>query len=539
MTREQVVWRTAQPLWREGLATGAAFARPALLRFAGDDFMEQLASAVGPGGAGVGPLIAGSETWQLPGAGLGTTHERGDATPVKLFQPVHGRYYLVAASLVCRRYGHPDHATAPDRDERVSFVLRRLVPAGTAAVDPADPASFVEHGFFAAGGGGTWRPATAGSVAADEARLPVFPMTATGDGGDRRLLAGLVPVSRRESFEPVPTVAPDDVTGSDDPLAVLADTRLQGLEAAVTGLQTVLGADAAAEPALVRESLFFTMVDLALWLDGPTGHLKGSLDDRATVLKDSLGQTFAGALTWREALATALAGEATAVFEEGEDAPAPVARLDLEAMQDAVTALGVEPSDQVDPADPADPGTFPTETSFFGDVHDALPPPAPAGDGTGPPQGGPAALPGGPGIYVARCLYERPRCLPAERPLVSAPSRPFLLAPFHDPDAPARPVRIALPVDTSPGGLRKFPRSVSTVLSAELRKQVQRVSEETLRDGSVGPAGAIDFGMVCQLSLPIITICALILLMIIVAILNIVFFWMPLFKICAPVPKEG
>ena len=40
--------------------------------------------------------------------------------------------------------------------------------------------------------------------------------------------------------------------------------------------------------------------------------------------------------------------------------------------------------------------------------------------------------------------------------------------------------------------------------------------------------------MVCQLSIPIITICALILLMIIVSLLNIVFFWLPFFKICLP-----
>jgi hypothetical protein len=473
MTREQVVWRTAQPLWRDGLASGAAFARPALLRFAGDDFMEQLSAAVGPGGDGLGPLVAGSETWQLPGAGLGTTHERGAATPIKLFQPVHARYYLVAASLVCRRYGHPDHATAPDRDERVSFVLRRLVPAGTAAVDPADPATFVEHGWVPAGDGGAWRPAAAGAAATGEARLPLFPLTATGGNGARRLLAGLVPASRRETFEPVPTVAPDTVAADDDPLAVLADTRLQGLEAAVAGLQTVLAADPPPELlALVRESLFFTMVDLALWLD-------------------------------------------------------------LQAMRDAVVALGVEQYK------PNIPERFPTQTTFFEHAQAALASLDTPGDKAVPPAGGAAAAPGGPGVYVARCLYERPRCVPAERQRLSAPSRPFLLAPFHDPDAPARPVRIVLPVDTSPGGLRKFPRNVSTVLSAELRKQIQRVSEETLREGSVGPAGAIGFGMVCQLSLPIITICALILLMIIVAILNIVFFWMPLFKICAPVPKEG
>jgi hypothetical protein len=40
--------------------------------------------------------------------------------------------------------------------------------------------------------------------------------------------------------------------------------------------------------------------------------------------------------------------------------------------------------------------------------------------------------------------------------------------------------------------------------------------------------------MVCQLSIPIITICALMLLMIIAQLLNLVFFWLPLFKICRP-----
>ena len=48
-----------------------------------------------------------------------------------------------------------------------------------------------------------------------------------------------------------------------------------------------------------------------------------------------------------------------------------------------------------------------------------------------------------------------------------------------------------------------------------------------------GPAA----GMVCSMSIPIITICALLLLMIIVKLLDIVFYWMPFFQICLPVPK--
>ena len=44
--------------------------------------------------------------------------------------------------------------------------------------------------------------------------------------------------------------------------------------------------------------------------------------------------------------------------------------------------------------------------------------------------------------------------------------------------------------------------------------------------------------MICQLSIPIITICALILLLIIVALLNIVFWWMPFFRICLPIVES-
>jgi hypothetical protein len=53
-------------------------------------------------------------------------------------------------------------------------------------------------------------------------------------------------------------------------------------------------------------------------------------------------------------------------------------------------------------------------------------------------------------------------------------------------------------------------------------------------DGNIPSAGSVSFGMICQLSIPIITICALLLLMIIVGLLNIVFWWLPFFKICLP-----
>ena len=44
--------------------------------------------------------------------------------------------------------------------------------------------------------------------------------------------------------------------------------------------------------------------------------------------------------------------------------------------------------------------------------------------------------------------------------------------------------------------------------------------------------------MICSLSIPIITICALILLMIIVSLLDLIFRWLPFFVICFPVPES-
>lgn len=141
-------------------------------------------------------------------------------------------------------------------------------------------------------------------------------------------------------------------------------------------------------------------------------------------------------------------------------------------------------------------------------------------------------------IYVVRCVYERPRCAGFEPPTISRPSRPFALASFFDPDAPVRPVNIRLPGDTGIGGLRKFAKSVKVIMSNKLRQQMARVTQTDpidVAEGNVGEEPTFDLGMACTMSIPIITICALILLMIVVQILNIVFWWLPYFKICLPV----
>jgi hypothetical protein len=174
-----------------------------------------------------------------------------------------------------------------------------------------------------------------------------------------------------------------------------------------------------------------------------------------------------------------------------------------------------------------------------------------------PPLASQKPLENGEGLFVIRFIYERPLCGPLEPPEVSKPTVPFQMAGYFDPDAPARPIRIALPIDISPAGLRKFDKNTAFAISDVLCGQMQRVRSMTFGDlvlsvlpwpfhkdlsASAPDAGAckdgngLEIGMICSISIPIITICALLLLIIIVTLLDIVFKWMPYFFICFPVP---
>jgi len=155
-----------------------------------------------------------------------------------------------------------------------------------------------------------------------------------------------------------------------------------------------------------------------------------------------------------------------------------------------------------------------------------------------------------PGWFMIRCVFERPNCGPLIPVVVSEATRPFQLASFFDSDAPARPIRISLPMDTTMAGLRKFDKNTAFMISDVLCGQMERMGKITLGDLvlsvlpwpfhkelPVGDDGPCADGMICSISIPIITICALILLMIIVSLLEIVFRWMPFFIICFPFPR--
>jgi hypothetical protein len=154
-----------------------------------------------------------------------------------------------------------------------------------------------------------------------------------------------------------------------------------------------------------------------------------------------------------------------------------------------------------------------------------------------------------------RLVYERPGCTPFHEAVVSEATPPFQMAGFFDSDAPARPIRIGLPVDISPAGLRKFDKNAVFMMSDMLCGQVDRMKGIGLADlvlsvlpwpfhkplsvpekGDCKTGDGLSLGVMCSLSIPIITICALLLLMIIVSLLDFIFRWLPYFIVCFPLP---
>jgi hypothetical protein len=680
----------AQPeTWRGQLATVApseAVARFALplrrLRLAAD--RKKSAALAASGAAGGGPLVAGAAAGEAATATL------------KLYQPAHQRYYLLSACLVCGRAGLPDRTIDPGREERVTFVVRRLLPVRvfdtktgqlvpfvnpqTGEVDqsialPEFDAGWEEYAFVTTPEGKTgWRPVAApatqtaaaqattqatpqaaGKLVEGEEQLPLFPLSYTGDDGRRRrLLAGLVPVGKREAYMGAGYVRPGAsqqgpasnggaAASSNGTSSVPSDPRVVRLRLEVTEpwKRLVERADAlrrtqypdlwpppAPAPAeednltgdaltsavkAAREQLqtgsWYVLLDFAKYLEE-------NLPDVWDVILDPTPQAVAslGAATPARKLYDAILSAATdewvrtqyvtpiypnakvkrnlaealrAVVTEDADptaerrledavksydrAPAsgqidaawpsflfPLAHTEIDALKTHVT-LGPMPvvAFQAESADEL--VTSLARISYFARlVEEALAaaaPPAPARPATPLPLASQKVLDSREGYFRLRCVYERPLCGPIDPPVVSQPTREFQMAAFFDPDAPARPIRIGLPLDTTPAGLRKFDKNTAFMISDVLCGQINRVKGLSLgdlvrsvlpwplhKDLSVPDGGAckdgagLQIGMICSLSLPIITICALLLLMIIVFLLDIIFRWVPYFMICFPLP---
>jgi hypothetical protein len=128
--------------------------------------------------------------------------------------------------------------------------------------------------------------------------------------------------------------------------------------------------------------------------------------------------------------------------------------------------------------------------------------------------------------WVVRCVYRRPPCPGRPDVVVSDASHAFTIAPVFDPDAPARTIRIQLPEPTL-ANLRKFPRNVGVAMSRAMRKKM--ADGMAVPDPPVKTPAALlwDVDVLVHLSIPIVTIVAMLILMIVAYILNFIFWWLP------------
>ncbi|MEW5755355.1 MAG: hypothetical protein AB1810_03550 [Pseudomonadota bacterium] len=120
----------------------------------------------------------------------------------------------------------------------------------------------------------------------------------------------------------------------------------------------------------------------------------------------------------------------------------------------------------------------------------------------------------------------------------SARSIAFRVAAPFDPEA-SRPSLIQMPsLADLKRGLAKGAAMITPADTFNLidsLKLNKGAGPDALPDSTPGPGLGIQW--ICSFSLPVITLVAMILLMIMITLLNIVFFWLPWVRICLPFPK--
>ena len=653
----------------------AALRGPAILRFDTDTFMQDFLSLLDTAPQRLIDYKVRRETWR----GFAPTPRPSDAPPpslvrkrlgilrrlapaaaitprpadpavppdtvLKLYQPAHLRHYLVVSSLVCEVAGLPDRVIDDSKGEQTGFVIRRLLPpAGQpdAALD-----AWHEHAWVATDTGWVWRDlgSDAERLLPDEERLKLFAVRfVEEERRRRRLLAGVIPVGRRESYLGAPRAS--GATGTPGMTArtarkvLLRKEVIEPWKTLLRMAQRVRGsfvgpffgeerepedAEKRARLRIEREQIqtasWYTLLDFARYL---ATYLKpvwravlnpaaaGSLTDpeyrlfdalENARIKDDLAATLRrdAEVNWTDnneiygpgAVPGSLR-EALARFGAGVDGfntalETQLERIDIPYNRHDAASRAQWPSFVFPLADPDRPDDAPLpELSSLGAMTseeageltldaqagvddplerlDALavlvlralrdddpdPPPQPA-----VPAAAIAPANALEGWFVIRCVFEQPACEPLHGGVVSPPTERFQMAGFFDPDAPARPIRIGLPIDTTPAGLRKFDRNTAFVVSDTLCGQIQRLKGLTLADlvlsvlpwpfhkdlpdlqtgkGPCQSANGDSLGMICSLSIPIVTICALILLIIMVALFDFIFRWLPYFIFCFPLP---
>lgn len=119
----------------------------------------------------------------------------------------------------------------------------------------------------------------------------------------------------------------------------------------------------------------------------------------------------------------------------------------------------------------------------------------------------------------------------------AAPSRPFAVAPWHAQGCARPPVEIGLPDPFDRNALKAMKPNVSFRVPEKLFNFLQSDLSKLLDGDKPASTAGLAIDWICSFNIPVITLCAFIVLNIFLGLLNIVFQWLLFIKICIPVPK--
>jgi hypothetical protein len=140
--------------------------------------------------------------------------------------------------------------------------------------------------------------------------------------------------------------------------------------------------------------------------------------------------------------------------------------------------------------------------------------------------------------YVLRAFIrlkpEQPGC-PA-RIVWSPYSEEFTIAPWFE-SAGQPPTMVELPDLFDRNVLKSLKPNVAFTVPSKLATLIAG-DPKKLRDGEGNEGDGLGLAWICSFSIPIITICAFIILSIFLSLFNLIFWWLPFLKICIPFPKK-
>jgi hypothetical protein len=154
-----------------------------------------------------------------------------------------------------------------------------------------------------------------------------------------------------------------------------------------------------------------------------------------------------------------------------------------------------------------------------------------------------AALVGGERRYEAEGrLYRLRAFIRVKHDLAGCPpiikwtpySEPFSIAAWHE-NAGLPPVKITLP-NIDGDFLSKLTPNVAFVMPAQLFNTLQKNPKETLKGNDSAGGGSVGITWICSFSLPLITICAFLVLNIFLSLFDLFFQWLLFIRICIPIP---